>query len=244
MINNNPTNDNPIDDEPINEDFIEENSIDENLTKVSPWFTFREILKKFIKLCLNGNRQTKHIIECIQLSFIYFFAFVVLSYAIQGYLGGFPEFIFSLFPNLQEILNVPFLKLLAMPEKTFLVYLVLLEFIMSRSRYSFSLLVKFNILLIFLLEMVQNLLISYWDLFCNREIEYSYIGLNTGIFVQDLAILFFITLYLTFVLVYGYCFLRSCAGRFPVFPGSARFITDSVAFWLRIKIPKRKGNKK
>jgi hypothetical protein len=29
-------------------------------------------------------------------------------------------------------------------------------------------------------------------------------------------------------------------GRFPSFPGSASFMTDSVAFWLQIKISKKR----
>jgi hypothetical protein len=87
-------------------------------------------------------------------------------------------------------------------------------------------------------------MISYWDLFFNREIEYSFVG-ETGLYIQDLATFFFTTLYLFFSLIYLYCFVRSCAGRFPVFPGSARFVSDSVAFWLQIKIsPKGKGTNK
>ena len=234
MINNNPTNDSPIDDN------IDEN-LDENPTKVSFWSNFTKIMKKSIKVLLKGNRSTRHIIDCFQLSFIYFFAFVVLSYSIQGYLGGFPELVFYFLPHLQEILNVQGLKILATPEKTFVVYLIVIELLMSRSRFNFSLLVKFNILLIFVLEMMQNLAISYWDLIFNREIEYSYVG-EVAVIAHDVAQFFFLTLYAVCVLTYGYCFLRSCLGRFPVFAGPASFVTDSVAFWLRIKIP-RKGKK-
>ena len=188
--------------------------INNNSTNASLWSTFTRKLKQIIKFFLKKTAVTKRIVECIQLSFIYFFAFVVLSYSIQGYLGGFPEFIFHLFPFLQDLLNIPILKILATPEKTFVIYLVVLDLLMRRSRYSFSLLVKFNILLIFVIEMFQNLIISYWDIFLNREIEYFY------------------------------CFLRSCFGRFPVFPGSTSFITDSVAFWLQIKITPKGTDKK
>lgn len=238
MINTNPANDSPINDNPIDE------NIDDNPTKVSFWLKSSEIIKKILKFLIKGNRSTRHIVECIQLTFIYFFAFVVLSYSIQGYLGGFPEVVFYFLPYLQEILNVQALKILAMPEKTFVVYLVILELLMSKSRYGFSLLVKFNILLIFVLEMIQNLMISYWDLIFNREIEYSYVG-EVAVIAHDVAQFFFVTIYGIFVLTYAYCFLRSCAGRFPVFAGPASFVSDSVAFWLRIKIPRKgKGTKK
>ena len=211
---------------------------------VSVWAMFERKIKKLIKLFLKSTNKNKQAIERIQLSFIYFFAVVVLSYSIQGFLGGFPDFVFQLFPYVQEILDVPLLKILATPEKTFFIYLIVLELLMSRSRYGFSLLVKFNILLIFILEMFQNLLISYWDLLFNREIEYSFVG-EMAVQIKDLATFFFTTLYLFFLLTYSYCFIRSCSGRFPVFPGNAGFITDSIAFWLQIKIsPKGKGTKR
>ena len=210
--------------------------INNNSLNASFWYQFDRKIKQILRFLRKKTKVKKRIVECIQLSFIYFFAFVVLSYSIQGYLGGFPEFIFHLFPFLQSILNITVLKILATPEKTFIIYLVVLELLMRRSRYSFSLLVKFNILLIFVIEMFQNLLISYWDLLINREIEYSFVG-ETGIYVQSIANFFFITLYLFSTLTYLYCYLRSCAGRFPVFPGPTRFISDSVAFWLQIKVP-------
>jgi hypothetical protein len=209
---------------------------------VSLWSNFVRKMKKFLKLFLKSTRKNQFIIERIQLTFIYFFATVVLSYSIQGYLGGFPEFVFQLFPFLQDVLSNPILKLLATPEKTFVIYLVVLELLMNRSRFGFSLLVKFNILLIFILEMFQNLMVSYWDLFFNREIEYNYVG-GEPIFDQELAIFFFIVLYFFFLMTYFYCYTKSLNGRFPVFPGTASFVTDSVAFWLQIKIPKKKGKK-
>jgi hypothetical protein len=230
MINKNPTND---------------DSKKENAKKKSPWAIFLKIIKSIWKIYL-GNRTTFHFVESIQLTFIYFFAFIVLSYAIQGYLGGFPETVFYFFPGLQEILLNRFMKFFSMPEKTFLLYLIILELIVNKNRFTFSLLVKYNILMIFTLEMIQNLLISYWDLFLNREVEYAYTG-EIGIYTHDIAYFFFMLLYLVTTLVYGYCYLRSIFGRFPVFAGKYSFISDSVAFWLKIKIPKKgkgKGKRK
>jgi hypothetical protein len=244
MINKNPTNDDSINDDSINDDITNEDTI-----KESPWAIFLRIIKIIFKVYL-GNRTTRHIVECIQLTVIYFLAFIVLSYAIQGYLGGFPESVFFFFPRLQDILMNPYMKFFSMPEKTFLLYLIILELLVSKNRYGFSLLVKYNILLVFLLEMLQNIAISYWDLFINREVEYAYIG-EIGVHVYDIAHFFFMLLYIMTVITYGYCYLRSIFGRFPVFIGKTAFITDSVAFWLKIKIPKKgkgkgklKGNKK
>ena len=98
--------------------------INKSSTNDSLVFSFVRKFKKLIKLFLKSTRKNKKIIERIQLTFIYFFAVVVLSYSIQGYLGGFPEFVFQLFPFLQDILNISILKLLATPEKTFVIYLI------------------------------------------------------------------------------------------------------------------------
>ena len=210
-----------------------------NFTNRSLWSNFARKMKKFLKLFLKSTRKNQFVIERIQLTFIYFFATIVLSYSIQGPLNGFPEFIFYAFPSFETLLNNPFLKLLATPEKTFVLYLVILELLMNRSRFSFSLLVKFNILLIFILEMFQNLLISYWDLFFNREIEYDATGADP-LFDQELAIFFFMVLYFFVLLIYLFSYIKSMNGRFPAFPGSASFMTDSVAFWLQIKISKKR----
>ena len=85
-------------------------------TKDSLISAFSTRLEELIKLFLESTRKNKKTIERIQLTFIYFFAVVVLSYSIQGYLGGFPEFVFQIFPFLQDILNIQILKVLATPE--------------------------------------------------------------------------------------------------------------------------------
>jgi hypothetical protein len=136
--------------------------VNNNSTNPSLWSNFRRKIKQIIKDLLKSSRTrtSKRILEKIQLTFIYFFASVVLSYSIQGVLGGFPEFIFYIFPDFEEMLTNPLLQLLATPEKTFLLYLLLIEVILNKSRFNFSLLVKYNILLIFLLIEKLNMLFS------------------------------------------------------------------------------------
>ena len=214
-------------------------------TNVSLWSNFVRKAKKFSRLILKNLHKNQGFHERIQLTFIYFFAIIVLSYSVQGFLGGVPEFVFSFFPGFFNILQNPYIKLLANPEKTFVLYIIILEILMSKSSYTFSLLVKFNILLIFILEMFQGLFIAYWDLFLNREIDFMFPG-SSGNIIASVASYFFTLLYIMSLGVYLYSYFKSMLGKFPTFPSYARFVTDSVAFWLQIKIPdpSKKGKSK
>jgi hypothetical protein len=212
--------------------------INKNVTNSSFWSKFVKKIKKYFKNFQKTSFTYKNTFQRIQLTFIYFFALVVLLYSIKSFLGYIPEILFTFFPFLQQILDFQVLKILATPEKTFILYLVVLEILINRSVFNFSLLVKFNVLLIFLLEMVQNLIASYWDLFSNREIEIA--ALNTsGLLMKNATILFFCVFFLFFFGTYLYSYIQSMRGLFPVFWGPMQRLVDSVAFWLQIKIPKK-----
>jgi hypothetical protein len=208
-----------------------------NSKNVSLFSSFTKSIKRFFKTFRKTTSKHKNTLQRIQLTFIYFFAVVVLTFSIQSYIGTFPDLIYKLFP-LQQLLNIQFLKIFATPEKTFILYLIILEVLINRSVFKFSLLIKYNVLLIFILEMFQNLLISYWDLLFNREIEF--VGGGTPVISQEIAIVFFSLLFLFFLLLYLYCYIRSFQGKFPTFPGPLKPMTDSVAFWLQLKVSDNK----
>lgn len=202
--------------------------------KLINWLT--KISKRFRKTAKTNRR----IFEKFQLTFIYFFAVIVLTYTIRNSLGYFPEMLFRLFPFLVPIFDIQALKILAAPEKTFVLSMLIIEIFLNRSFFNFSILVKFNVLLIFILEMLQNLLVSYWDILFNRELDV----LNGGVVIARTATMFFyFFLFLFFFALYLYSYLSSLKGVFPKFPGVLKSITDSVAFWLQIKLLK-KGNKR
>jgi len=211
--------------------------INNNFANLSFWSIFFKKVKKYIKRFQKKTIKYKNTFQRIQLTFIYFFAIVVLLYSIKTSLGYFPEIIFKFFPFLQQLMDFQLLKILATPEKTFILYLVVLEVLINRSIFNFSLLVKFNVLLIFILEMFQNLISSYWDLLFNREIEI--IAAGGGTFLKDLTILFFCFFFVSFLFIYLYCYFRALRGLFPAFPGPLQRLIESVAFWLQIKIPKQ-----
>lgn len=207
-----------------------------NKKKVSSFFpNFVKIIDKFIKILDRNSRKYKRFYQSAQLTFIYFFATVVLLNTVKSTLDTLPEIIYNIIPFLSQILNNPLLKIFATPEKTFILYLLILELLLNRSTFNFSILVKFNILFIFLLEMFQNLIICYWDLFFSRELDI--IGGNIML-VQGAPIIFFTVYFFFFFLVYLYSYIRGLQGLFPRLPGPFHYLIDSVGFWLQIKLPK------
>jgi lysylphosphatidylglycerol synthetase-like protein (DUF2156 family) len=211
--------------------------INNNSALFSFFNQFGKRIKKFIKLLQKTSKKNYLIFQRFQLSFIYFFALVVLIYTVINSLGYFPEFLFKFFPFLEPILDIKILQILATPEKTFILYLIIIELLLNRSTFSFSILIKYNVLLIFILEMLQNLLITYWDLLFTREFE---VFNGTTVVLKSATMMFFSFLFILNFCIYFYSFFQSFKGNIPIFKGPFKFLSDSVAFWLQIKPRKEK----
>jgi len=219
-----------------------------NSTQISIWVSFVKLVKKSFQVLQNKfqdfSLKYPNISQIIQLTFIYFFALVDLIYSILSTvfsLGYFPEILAPFYPFIKAILESPIFQIWASPEKVFFLSYVVIEFMVVRSTFKFSKLVKYNILLIFALLMLQGLMISYWDLLFHREIatpvaKWAY---DQGAIIftdKPLAIFFFLNTFVIFFTTYFYLYLRAISGKFATIPGMA-WLTDSIAFWLRIKTP-------
>ncbi len=207
----------------------------ENL-KTSAYYSIKKLKKIFRKIRKIFSRNYKFLIESLQISGLYFYAIVTLMYTVINCLGTFPDLLYKIVPFADQILSFSPLRILATPEKTFLLYLGAVEFILNRK--STALIVKYNFLLIFILEMVQNLIIALWDLFSHRDLDFL-----TGDFdfSEEWAINFFTLYFIINLVMFIYCYISAMMGKFPSFPGPFRKVTDSIAFWLNIK---RENNKK
>ena len=144
---------------------------------LSIWESFLKSGKKvylnFRKVLRDITSKHPYTYQVIQLSFVYFFALVDLCYSVLSNvftLGYLPEFLKPFFPIVKSILTSPIIKAWSSPEKVFFLSYVVIEFMVVRTTFKFSKLVKYNILLIFSMLMVQGLLISYWDLLFHREV--------------------------------------------------------------------------
>ncbi len=226
-----------------------------NSTNFSFWRMFVKRVKKIVKGIQKPLKEFSakypNIAQIIQLTFIYFFAVIDLLYAVLNNvfsLGYVPEILLPVFPLITWILQSPIFKIWASPEKVFFLSYVVIEFMVVRSTFKFSKLVKYNILLIFALLMIQGLVISYWDLLFHRQIatpvaKWAY---DQGALIytdKSLAITFFLNTFLIFIAGYLYLYLTAINGKFAKIPGM-EWLTDSVAFWLRIKTPTMRFGKR
>jgi hypothetical protein len=204
----------------------------------------KKTLKSIQKILRDFSIKYPNITQVIQLTFIYFFAVVDLLYSVLNNvfsLGYLPEILMPVFPLIKAILLSPILKIWASPEKVFFLSYVVIEFMVVRSTFKFSKLVKYNILLIFAMLMLQGLAISYWDLLFHRQIassvaKWSY---DQGAIIftdKNLAIIFFFNTFVIFIITYIYLYIRAINGKFATIP-KMEWLTDSIAFWLRIKTP-------
>ena len=186
----------------------------------------------------------------IQLTFIYMFAMLDLFNTIftamvtMGYL---PVFLEPHYDLIKSVITNPMIRLLTAPERIFFFSFLILELMVNRPN-KFSKLVRYNVLLIFTVLMMQGLTITYWDFLFNRAIaspvlKYSY---DRGLIVnmdKHLANQFFYFTFMAFFLGYIYFYLRALSGKFVQIAG-LEWLTDSVAFWLRIKTPTMRMAKK
>ena len=120
------------------------------MTKSSPrlslWQGILKILKKFlINFKSFFSTFNPNVLQIVQLTFIYFFAVVDLLYAVLNNvfsLGYLPEMLLPFFPTIKAILQSPIFQIWGSPEKVFFLSYVVIEFMIVRSVFKFSKLVK------------------------------------------------------------------------------------------------------
>lgn len=226
-----------------------------NSTNLSFWKLFIKRLKKALKSIQLSLREFSQkypdISQIIQLTAIYVFAIVDLVYSVLNNvfsLGYVPEILMPIYPFISSILQSPILRVWASPEKVFFLSYVAIEFMVVRSVFKFSKLVKYNILLLFALLMLQGLAISYWDLLFHRQIatpvaNWAYDQGSILYTDKNLAIIFFLNTFVIFMLTYIYLYFTAIRGKFAQLP-LMEWLTDSVAFWLHIKTPTMRFGKR
>jgi magnesium-transporting ATPase (P-type) len=208
---------------------------------------FLKKLKIFVEKLENFDKTYPHTSQNFQLTFVYLFALVDLVFSMLLNVFSYSyssEFLDPLFPYVENILQSTFLKIWTSPEKVFLLSYFVLDFMVIRESLNFSKFIKFNVLLVFALLMLQNLVFSFWDLLFQREItqlvqRWSF---DEGLIIssnRELAVFFFLLTFIVFLLIYLFFFLNALKSKIVTIK-YFEWLTDSVAFWLRIKTPTMK----
>jgi hypothetical protein len=191
---------------------------------------WKKLKKKLNQVRAYFREQTdghELLLEKIQLTFLYFFAFIILVYNVKNSIRVTPFFLIFL----EDILKNPVLKMFGDPNKLFLFYTIAIQVMINRPIFKFSRLVQFNTLLLLLLEMTLNVLQHAWALIFNRELNYI-VGQKFTITAAD-YIFYYIMLFL-FGWIYLESYIRGINGRYPSLPGKLQIIRDCVAFWFQM----------
>ncbi len=192
------------------------------------WSNLRMQIAKFYKKVKKFFKKHPVLMENLQFCLMYSYAIIILVFAIRNVYGAIPESITKIMPIINKIAQLPLFEFLATPEKTFLIYLISSELVLNRD-YA-SLLIKFHMLLILILEMLQNLIISFWDLLVHREFEVAHDD-----FALTLAEPFFFIFFCIIFSTYVYCFIKAICGKYVSFYKPFEIITDSVAYFFELK---------
>lgn len=214
------------------------------------WDPSIKIFKVISKKNNEFNERYPTTYQNIQLTFVYLFAFIDLCHGILNpilALGGEPVGLEFLKPAFVFILTNSVIQALASPERIWLMSYVVIEWIIIRKT-GFSKLVKYNVILIFSMLMVQGITISYWDTLFHRSIsdkvEYwlRVDGSEGGLLHTDrqIAIAFFVLTFFLFLYFYIDLYWKAIQREYGTLPGYFSVISDSAAFWLRIRTPNMK----
>lgn len=193
----------------------------------------RQLFSKFFRKLRRHFRKNEFFYEKLALSGIYFCANSVLLYSVKMFSGYIPAFIQHL-PFLNFIFESKFLKFLGRPEQSYVFYTFLFQFLIFKPVIRLSLLMRYNLLLLFTLEMIENLILGLWDTFLAREIMDGN-AFIFGIYTKTISQGFLGIVYSFFFFTYLYCYICSLQNKYPKFPGEMKKITDSVLFWLKAK---------
>jgi hypothetical protein len=206
---------------------------------------FKEKFESFVKNCKNFNENYPKESRTIQLNFIYFFGLVDLSYNYINNifsLGLFNESASSSFDFIVSFLSSPFFQIWASPEKVFFISYVTLEILIIRPIILLPKFIRYNIILVFAILMLQGLIMSFGDLIFNREIISKALTRLLDEEVEGFALnkligtFYFSITFLIFLIEYYKLYVNSLKGKMVTIRGFY-WITDSIAFWLRIKTP-------
>lgn len=186
-------------------------------------------LKKSQKVIKKWMRSNSVIMERFQLTMLYGQAFLSAIFLTKASTGMTPWIITTFFPGVLPIFEIPIMQFMLTPEKTYVLFFVLLNYMLNPKITPFSFFVRYNFFLVFSLEMIYTTTMMWSDLLLvDRTIS------KMGEFYTPTILLGFYNCLFTFLIVtYAYSYIQGILRKIPVFPGVLNGIPLSAAFWIR-----------
>lgn len=183
-------------------------------------------MKKKIKKWMGKNSI---IMEKIQLTLLYGQASLSAIYLTRASTALTPWIITTFFPWVLPIFQIPLMQFMLSPEKTYVLFFILLNYMLNPKITPFSFFVRYNFFLVFTLEMVYTTIMMWSDLLLVDR-TFSRIG---DLYQPLILIGFYNCLFTLLLFTYAYSYVQGMVRKVPVFPGVLNGISLSAAFWIR-----------
>lgn len=185
-----------------------------------------KILQKRIKKWMRANSR---LMEKVQLTALYSQALLSAIFATMSFARTAPWIITTFFPGILPIFEIPLVQFLLTPEKTYVLFFILVNYMINPKITPFSFFVRYNFFLVFSLEMIYSATMMWSDLLLVDRTTSS-----IGDFYTPTALLIFYNfLFASLFFTYAYSYIHALIRKIPVFPGILNGIPVSAAFWIR-----------
>ncbi len=216
--------------------------------KISTNNFFKKSYTQFKNLA--KSEKIKIFLEKIELTILYFFAFVDLTFTMIRPLllyGKTPELVKMSLPIILPILNFPLFKMFwNHPEKMFILNYIVLDYLIIHPFFGLSKLVRYNVTLIFILNLVHSLGFQYWELFFYNDIlkfagkKAMHPVLKVALSKRPLVYVHSI-IAANSIILFTYFYIVAMRGKYPTC-FLYEWLIDSAAIFMRIKTPTLKKN--
>jgi hypothetical protein len=190
-------------------------------------FYFKKINKKRIRIA----KEHPEIIEMFQLITIYIFALITFSKYVKGMLRYYPRLLKILVPFCEITGESPLFFYIGHPNYSYLLYTFMSQILHRKKFIQFSDKIRFHIIYIMLLEMLQSVIFQ-WVIF------FFQIDRVGGIEMRPMLINIFGTSFIWFYCIYMYSLIMGLRNSLPYFPRVLpvlhffNLLVDSSLFWV------------
>ncbi len=173
------------------------------------------------------------------LTVLYYVAISILTNNAINFFGDYPSVIEDNLEFFKSFLKSG-LNFTSDPARQYILYLFVMQCLIIRPIYKIEKILKFNIFLTFILEMLFILLALCWEIIANKEIEFIQLFGSANnmekFFPEEVDDFFYSASWSFFFLIYAFCYLFAIISKYPkvpknVFPIFQRII-DSIHFWF------------
>ncbi len=180
---------------------------------------------------INNEKKTLKWFEYLYLIAIYYHSFCTINASIFAYNNAkTPIFLLQFFPFLEKIMQIRNPDY-SVSEKSIIYSLIIVD-IIRRPIIPLSRIIKFNVLLTYLIEFSFIIVFSIWEIFITKDIVIFNNQFRSEHNIHDI---FFSILWIAYLALYLYCTNVAFQKKYPKFIKPFDKIVPSLHYYLNIK---------